>query len=228
MVFIKPIMALACCMLCVPAHALQSQCFGIVSRGRIERSVQLPLSGPNYQAYSEQAAAAGRTYVHSVVATILQDSYRALSQSSPDSRFVYGETGLAQGGPFKPHKTHQNGLSVDFFVPVKDEQNQAAKLPSHPGNHFGYDIELDAQGAYAGYRIDFNAAAEHLYQLHQAARNRGADIALVIIDTAYLPRLFATPRGAYLKQHLPFMKGKPWVRHDEHYHVDFLLPCKPM
>ena len=24
-----------------------------------------------------------------------------------------------------------------------------------------------------------------------------------------------------------FMKGKPWVRHDEHYHVDFAAPCKP-
>lgn len=23
------------------------------------------------------------------------------------------------------------------------------------------------------------------------------------------------------------MKGRPWVRHDEHYHVDFALPCKP-
>jgi hypothetical protein len=42
----------------------------------------------------------------------------------------------------------------------------------------------------------------------------------------YLPKLFATQRGAYLQQHLNFMKGKPWVRHDEHYHVDFAIPCK--
>jgi len=45
-------------------------------------------------------------------------------------------------------------------------------------------------------------------------------------DRPYLPRLFATPRGPYLQQHLSFMKAKPWVRHDEHYHVDFAVPCK--
>ena len=53
-------------------------------------------------------------------------------------------------------------------------------------------------------------------------------IALVIFDTAYLPRLRATPRGPYLQQNLKFMKGKPWVRHDEHYHVDFAVNCKPL
>ena len=26
---------------------------------------------------------------------------------------------------------------------------------------------------------------------------------------------------------LPFMRGKPWIRHDEHYQVDFGVPCKP-
>jgi penicillin-insensitive murein endopeptidase len=31
-----------------------------------------------------------------------------------------------------------------------------------------------------------------------------------------------------LKQNLRFMKNKPWVRHDEHYHVDFAVPCKPL
>lgn len=46
-------------------------------------------------------------------------------------------------------------------------------------------------------------------------------------DTPFLPKLFATHRGAYLQQNLAFMKGKPWVRHDEHYHVDFSVPCKP-
>lgn len=94
------------------------------------------------------------------------------------------------------------------------------------GNRFGYDIEFDANAKYGEYAIDFPAIAEHLYQLHRAARARGADIALVIFDAPFLPMLFATPRGPYLQQNLPFMKGKPWVRHDEHYHVDFAVPCK--
>jgi penicillin-insensitive murein endopeptidase len=50
----------------------------------------------------------------------------------------------------------------------------------------------------------------------------------VIIERAYLPALFATPRGADRRRELHFMRGKPWVRHDEHYHIDFALPCRPL
>jgi penicillin-insensitive murein endopeptidase len=42
---------------------------------------------------------------------------------------------------------------------------------------------------------------------------------------AALRPMFLLAGCAYLKQKLPFMKGKSWVRHDEHYHVDFAVPC---
>ncbi len=58
---------------------------------------------------------------------------------------------------------------------------------------------------------DFPAMSEHLYQLAVAAKARGVGIALVIFDTAFLPKLFATARGPYLQRNLPFMIGKPWV-----------------
>ncbi|WP_255357300.1 hypothetical protein [Xylophilus sp. Leaf220] len=35
------------------------------------------------------------------------------------------------------------------------------------------------------------------------------------------------PSAGRSQRHLPFLKGAPSVRHDEHYHVDFDLPCKP-
>ena len=100
-------------------------------------------------------------------------------------------------------------------------------LPTGLTNRFGYGIEFDANGKYGEYSIDFPAIAELLYQLHLAAKTHGVGIALVIFDKSFLPKLFATPRGSYLQHNLPFMKGKPWVRHDEHYHVDFAVPCKP-
>jgi penicillin-insensitive murein DD-endopeptidase len=96
------------------------------------------------------------------------------------------------------------------------------------GNQFGYDIEFDSNARYDQYSIDFDALAEHLYQLHVASKAKGNPIALVIFEASYLPALFATKRGEYLRNHVPFMKGKPWVRHDEHYHVDFQVPCKPI
>ena len=207
------------------AEAVESACHGRNASGRIVRSVALPVQGVNFSAYSALAAPAGRTYVHSTVARIVTQAYAALAASRPATRYVYGETGLKNGGPFKPHKTHQNGTSVDFFVPVLDAEGKSALLPSTPLNRYGYDIEFDAQARYGDCRIDFPAMAEHLYQLRQAALAEKTDLALVIFDPRYMPQLLATPRGPYLQQHLRFMQSTPWVRHDEHYHVDFAIAC---
>jgi penicillin-insensitive murein endopeptidase len=209
------------------AIAGESQCYGTVSNGRIEDSVKLPTSGPNFTAYSGLAATAGRTYVHSKVAEILLATYSKLHVANPSTVYVYGETGWPSGGRFRPHRTHQNGLSVDFFVPVRNAAKVSVPFPTSTLTRFGYDVEFDSSAKYGEYTIDFIATAEHLYHLHQVAKAQGVGIALVIFDTQYLPKLFATPRGAYLQQNLSFMKGKPWVRHDEHYHVDFAVPCKP-
>jgi penicillin-insensitive murein endopeptidase len=207
--------------------AAESQCYGTVSKGRIDGSVKLPATGRNFVAYSALGVAAGRTHVHSKVAEVLLAAYAALARGQPANVYVYGETGWASGGRMRPHRTHQNGLSVDFFVPVRNAAGQSVALPTGITNKLGYAIEFDQAGKYGDYTIDFPALAEHLYQLHQAAQARGVGLSLVILDAAYLPKLFATERGPYLKKTLPFMKGKPWVRHDEHYHVDFSVPCKP-
>lgn len=204
-----------------------SQCYGSVSAGRIEGSVKLPVSGANFSAYSSLAAAAGRTYVHAQVAEIVVAAYAALHKQSPELRYVYGETGWSSGGRFQPHRTHQNGLSVDFFVPVRDGQGKSVPLPTSVFTRYGYDVEFDDHARYGEYTIDFPALAEHLYQLHLAARAKGVGIKLVIFDVPFLPRLFATARGGFLQKNLNFMQGKPWVRHDEHYHVDFDIACKP-
>ena len=206
--------------------AAESQCYGTVSRGRLEDGVKLPSEGPNFTTYSSLGAAAGRTYVHSKVAAIIVSAYAALAKDQPSNTYVYGETGWSSGGRIRPHRTHQNGLSVDFFVPVRNTAGKSVPLPTSVANKLGYDIEFNANARYKEYTIDFEAIAEHLYQLQVAAKANGAGIALVIFDTAFLPKLFATTRGDFLQKELPFMKGKPWVRHDEHYHVDFRIPCK--
>lgn len=205
-----------------------STCYGTTAKGKIEGAVQLPSGGKNFSAYSDTGVTLGRTYVHATVAEIVSTAYRELERSSPDTRYVYGETGWKSGGSFKPHRTHQNGLSVDFFVPVRDASDRSIPLPTSITNKFGYDIEFDAKGQFGEYTIDFEAVAEHLYQLDQAGRKFKAPIKRVIFDPPYLPKLFATKRGGYVKANIKFMEGKAWVRHDEHYHVDFIAPCKPL
>jgi len=209
------------------APAQASTCYGRVAQGSITGAVALPGSGPNFAAYSRLGVHLGRTHVHEQVRDIVVDAYAALARGFPGKRYVYGETGLREGGRMRPHRTHQNGLSVDFMVPVVDAKGNSVPLPSSPLNKFGYALEFDAQGRAGELRIDYAAIAEHLYQLNEAAQRRKLGIALVIFDPALMPALLKTARGDVLRR-LPFMQGTPWIRHDEHYHVDFAVACQPL
>ncbi len=203
-----------------------STCYGTTSNGRLVNGHQLPASGPNFETYSMVAQLAGRTYVHSAVESIVVNSYKTLETEQPDKVFKYAESGFKEGGTFKPHKTHKNGLSVDFITPVINEKGESVHLPTTPFNRFGYDIEFDETGHYENYTIDYEALAAHIVALHKEAKAQGYDLWRVIFDTQLQPGLFKTKYADYLKKNIQFSKKKSWVRHDEHYHVDFLIPCE--
>lgn len=210
-----------------PAMAQESVCFGTTGNGRLENGEQLPASGNNFESYSSIGSLAGRTYVHSKVRAVVVAAYKALETNSPDKTFVYGETGLKAGGRIRPHKTHQNGLSVDFMVPVLKE-GRSVSLPSSPFNKFGYEIEFNANGKYEDYTIDFEAMAHHLMELHRAADSHGLKIRRVIFDVPLQKHLFETSLGPELRKLFAFSTKPAWVRHDEHYHVDFEVPCRQL
>lgn len=221
-------LAAICFCSALPAAAAESTCYGTVGKGKLENGIALPVHGKNFTTFSRLASGIRRTHVHSKVSAIVVEAYQALEKSAPDKTFVYGETGWPSGGRIRPHRTHQNGLSVDFMVPVLDRSGRSVALPGNVTNKFGYDIEFDKEGKYDEHVIDFVAIAEHLYALRVAAQKHGVTVSLVIFDPPFLPRLLATPRGRYLEQNIKFMQGHAWIRHDEHYHVDFGLPCKPL
>ena len=204
----------------------ESICYGTTSNGRLENGVQLPASGENFESYGAIARLAGRTYVHSSVREIILAAYEDLKITQPGKVFKYAETGLEEGGQFKPHKTHRNGLSVDFIVPVKDEAGNSVYLPTNPFNKFGYSIEFDKAGNYEEFSMDYEALAAHIVALHRESKKKGYDLWRVIFDPELQPRLFKTQYGEYLTQNIQFSKKPSWVRHDEHYHVDFAIPCR--
>jgi penicillin-insensitive murein endopeptidase len=188
--------------------------------------VQLPSEGSNYVGYSSIARLAGRTYVHSKVRDIVVSAYEQLEIEQPDKVYKYAETGLVEGGEFKPHKTHRNGLSVDFMTPVVDDHGKSVHLPTNPLNQFGYSIEFDDSDHFDGMHIDYEALAAHIVALDQQAKAHGYGLWRVIFDPVLQPNLFKTMYGQYLKDNIEFSKKRSWVRHDEHYHVDFDIPCK--
>ena len=208
-------------------QASESRCFGGTGHGRLEGGVQLPAKGRNFVAYSSLAGWLGRTYVHSTVKEVILLAYKQLETEQPGKVFKFAETGYAEGGPFRPHKTHQNGLSVDFIVPVVDAQGNSVHLPTNAFNKYGYDIEFDAEGRYEDYQIDFEALGAHIVALHKAALQQGIGLNRVLFDPRLQPKLYATRSGGYLKQHIVIPQKKSWVRHDDHYHVDFAVECAP-
>ncbi|MFC4700514.1 penicillin-insensitive murein endopeptidase [Glaciecola siphonariae] len=205
--------------------AAESICFGTTSNGRLENGVKLPSSGDNYVSYSLSARLLGRTFVHSTVKKIVVDAYSRLFEEMPDKVFKYAETGFKDGGEFKPHKTHRNGLSVDFMTPVVDVNGKSVHLPTNVFNKLGYNIEFDRSGRFDGLRIDYDALAAHIVALHKEALANDVDLWRVIFDPDLQPNLFKTEHGKYLREHVQFSTKRSWVRHDEHYHVDFRVPC---
>ena len=204
-----------------------SVCFGTTSDGRLENGWKLPTAGPNFATHWTTGRILGRSFVHSSVHAVVLSAYAAMEASMPKTKFVYGEAGWKSGGEFKPHKTHRNGLSVDFMVPVLNENGQSIPLPSNVLNKWGYDLEFDKSGQLDGLSIDFNAMAEHIYQLDIAAKEHGIGIWRVIFDPQLQPLLESSPRWPYLRENVQFSERLSWVRHDEHFHVDFKVECHP-
>jgi|SRR3989338_476218 len=205
-----------------------SVCYGTTSSGRLEKGVQLPAKGVNFISYGTAPEVAGRTYVHSKVREVVVAAYRMLERDQPGKVYKYAETGFKEGGQFRPHKTHRNGLSVDFIVPVIDSAGKSVYLPTHPFNKYGYGIEFDDKGRFKDYAIDYEALSAHIVALHKAATQQGVGIWRVIFDPKLSPNLYKTKYGGYIKQHIEIPTKPSWVRHDEHYHVDFRVECKPL
>lgn len=204
-----------------------SVCFGGVADGALRGGWRLPYEGTNYRAFGRPPWEAGRTFVHSTVHGIVLEAYARLGETLPEHRFLYAETGLEQGGPIRLHRTHRNGLSVDFMVPMRDARGAPTVLPGNEGNLWGYRLELDAQGRLGPLRIDFEAMAQHLLALHEAAAHHGVRIAKIVFDPYLRSRHLAQAPTWPKVRHLPFTRHPVATRHDDHYHVDFAVPCLP-
>ena len=170
-----------------------SRSVGTPSSGRLENGKRLPSGGPNYTAYARIGTLLGRNAVNGRVRRAVLEGFDAVYQSDPSKRFVYGETGWPSGGRFRPHLTHQNGLSVDFMVPVLDRSGRSVPLPTGLLNKYGYGIEFDSGGRWDDYRIDFEAMGTHLLALDEAAKANGLSVELVILAPELQKLLWATP-----------------------------------
>jgi penicillin-insensitive murein endopeptidase len=109
------------------------------------------------------------------------------------------------------------------MVPVNSLAGEPTVLPTNPFNKFGYSVEFDSAGRTPKYAIDFEAMAAHLRSIRACAAEQGVGIKVVIFDTGLQKHLFAAKGGQGLAALMKFSTKPAWVRHDEHYHIDFTV-----
>ncbi len=195
---------------------------GSVSRGSVADAKRVPMRGKNYTTYSFWGYLFNRTYAHDKVKQTILNAYETCETSCPNTRFLLGEIGFPNGGKFLPHRTHRNGMSVDFMSPLKKGEKYLGTGYHRYNflNLWGYAFEFDEDGKDGKREMDFETMALHLQALDKSAKNNGLYIQKVILHPDLRNKLLQTKEGKRIK-HLPFTKNPVILRHDDHYHVDF-------
>lgn len=208
--------------------SVKSTSKGTVSNGSLEHGQIFPFSGTNYHYFDTSSYLASRCFVHSNVKACVLETYKKLEKTAPGRLFGIMECSNKHGGKIAPHRTHQNGLSVDFMTPLIKDGKPYTDLDFVGAQH--YLMNFDANGRYEddpAVSIDFELMAQHLLTLIETAKNNGLSIEKIIWKTELRDELFATESGKKLQQSGVYITTNltPLINalHDDHYHVDFKL-----
>lgn len=206
----------------------ESLSVGDYNKGSLQNGYLLPRTGKNFQCYSWISYyLLGREYTNSRVYRTVLAAYQAMEERCPGRTFIYMESARRKGGRPFPHRTHQNGLSIDFMSPLV--WHDRPKYYNGLGL-FRYLLNFDATGKStlnSAVTIDFEVLATHLLLLEKHARKNGLIISKIILKIELKDELFATESGKKLKASgIYFAQNLTPVlneAHDDHYHVDFKL-----
>jgi penicillin-insensitive murein endopeptidase len=209
-------------------HTKASISSGTVSNGSLTNGRIFPFQGPNFIYFDSTSYLNKHAFTHQKVHDAVLATYRQFETILPHSEFGLMECSNEHGGKIWPHKTHQNGLSVDFMSPLLKNG-----VPTTDFNTIGlphYLMDFDENGTYtedSTYTIDFNLMAQHLLLLNEEAKKHGLRIEKVILKIALKDDLFATENGEKLKASgMYFATNLSELidsLHDDHYHVDFRI-----
>lgn len=199
---------------------------GTVGGGSLDNGKLIPFSGENYQYFSESSYLSGRGFLNDKVKTSTLNTYKECLTAIPDRMFYIMECSNQNGGKIWPHKTHQNGMSIDFMMPLVQNGEPYYGLDTKGVNH--YLLEFDYEGKYIedpSIEIDFEVIAHHILLLEEQANEQELHIKKVIIHTELKDELFAGKYGQQLKNSdIYVVKALPPLinaLHDDHYHIDF-------
>ncbi len=209
-----------------PNNKQESASLGSVSNGSLKNGKLVPFYGSNYSYFDETSYLSGRAFLNGKVLTTVLNGYDELNIQKPGRSFKIMECSHEHGGKLWPHRTHQNGLSVDFMMPKIKDNNPYYGLDSIGTNH--YWLTFNNKGQYekdTSITIDFELIAQHILILQKQAKKNNLKISKVIIKVELKDELFEGEIGQKLKESgIYIVKSlSPSVNslHDEHYHIDF-------
>ncbi len=200
---------------------------GTVRKGELINGRRFPKKGDNFKYFSKFTYFLnGRAWVHQNVLDISLEAYQKCKTIMPNRKFMVMECSHKYGGKMWPHRTHQNGTSIDFASPLKRNNK-----PYHGDQWRGiwhYAMNFDEQGRFKMNKkisIDFESMAKHILALETAARKRKMYIKKVLLKINLKDDFYKTPSGKLVKQkRIYFAKYLPPLidnQHDDHYHIDF-------
>ncbi|MDF3026728.1 MAG: hypothetical protein K0S23_1035 [Fluviicola sp.] len=199
---------------------------GTVSNGSLKNGKLFPFKGPNFIYFDSTSYLNKHAFTHEKVHHTVLDTYRQFETVLPGFEFGLMECSNEHGGKIWPHRTHQNGLSIDFMSPLLKNGVSSTDFNTIGLPH--YLMDFDENGIYTedrNYSIDFNLMAQHLLELDKQAKKNGLKIEKVILKIALKDELFASEYGKQLKARgIYFATNLSELidsLHDDHYHVDF-------
>lgn len=206
----------------------KSKSTGSVGKGKLENAYLIPWSGKNFRYFSPISYFIfDNGYLHSKVHNTLLEAYKICETTCPNTQFRIMECADKTGSKLLFHKTHQNGLSVDFMSPKIKPNKKQSRLFDRLGL-WHYLLEFSNSGQLNFSKktnIDFETIGRHILALDKAARKNGLRIKKVIFKIELKDDFYNTPSGKKVKQKgIYFAKALPhWTNrmHDDHYHVDF-------
>ena len=216
---------------CIPQvfhkNSGHSQSIGTISNGKLVNGYKIPFRNENFNYFSlVDYYIFGRCYTHSDIYKIVLESYEELKQTYPEYKFKIMECSSKKGGKAFPHRTHQNGTSIDFMTPLKKDAKTITRFDKI--GLWRYIMKFDSDGKKRfnkNIEIDFDKMAKHILILENTSRQNGYKIKKVILETNLKDELFSSKYGSQLKASgIYFVRSLPRFineLHDDHYHIDF-------
>ena len=182
--------------------------FGSYAKGCLAGGVQLPETGPTWQA---MRLSRNRNWGHPEAIDFVQDLSRFAARQRGWSGLYIGDISQPRGGPMlSGHRSHQIGLDIDIWM---RPANNLRLSRSHRENISSISLRR-AEGAY----VNDNWTPQHHAILREAARDRRTARIFVFPGAKVWMCNNETGNRAYLR------KIRPWWGHHYHFHVRLKCP----